>query len=124
MGPGTTASRPRPASWIIFSLTASPGRRSSREWRAFGWVTTSRRPRHDALSIFTHGVSGATVFKGVAGFGVDHHLHSASFVELSDKLPVKIEFVETPEKVDELMPRLMELSGTGMIDVLETMIVK
>jgi PII-like signaling protein len=74
--------------------------------------------------LFTHSVSGATVFKGVAGFGVDHHLHSASFVELSDKLPVKIEFVETEEKVDELLPKLMELAGTGMIDVLETTIVK
>jgi PII-like signaling protein len=74
--------------------------------------------------LFTHGVSGATVFKGVAGFGVDHHLHSASFVELSDKLPVKIEFIETQEKVDELLPKLVELAGTGMIDVLETMIVK
>jgi PII-like signaling protein len=74
--------------------------------------------------LFTHGVSGATVFKGVAGFGVDHHLHSASFVELSDKLPVKIEFIETQEKIDELLPKLIELAGTGMIDVLETLIVK
>jgi PII-like signaling protein len=74
--------------------------------------------------LFTHGVSGASVFKGVAGFGVDHHLHSASFVELSDKLPVKIEFIETQEKVDELLPALMELAGTGLIDVVETMIVK
>ncbi len=71
-----------------------------------------------------HGVSGASVFKGVSGFGVDHHLHSASFVELSDHLPVKIEFVETQEKVDELMSKLTELAGTGMIDLQETTIVK
>jgi PII-like signaling protein len=71
-----------------------------------------------------HGVSGASVFKGVAGFGVDHHLHSVSFVELSDHLPVKIEFIETKEKVDELMSKLMELAGTGMIDLQETTIVK
>jgi PII-like signaling protein len=70
------------------------------------------------------GVNGASVFKGVAGFGVDHHLHSASFVELSDRLPVKIEFIETHEKVDELMGRLTELAGTGMIDMQETIIVK
>lgn len=71
-----------------------------------------------------HGVNGASVFKGVAGFGVDHHLHSASFVELSDRLPVKIEFIETHEKVDELMGKLTELAGTGMIALQETMIVK
>ena len=74
--------------------------------------------------LLRHGVSGASVFKGVAGFGVDHHLHSASFVELSDHLPVKIEFIESHEKVDELMGRLTELAGSGMIDVQETMIVK
>jgi PII-like signaling protein len=71
-----------------------------------------------------HGVSGASVFKGVAGFGVDHHLHSASLVELSDHLPLKVEFIETQAKVDELMPKLMDLSGTGMITVEETMVVK
>jgi PII-like signaling protein len=71
-----------------------------------------------------HGVSGASVFKGVAGFGADHHLHSASFVELSDHLPVKIEFVEAKEKVDELLGKLTELAGTGMIEIQETMIVK
>ena len=74
--------------------------------------------------LLRHGVSGASVFKGVAGFGVDHHLHSVSFVELSDHLPVKIEFVEAHEKVEELMSRLTELAGSGMIDVQETMIVK
>ena len=71
-----------------------------------------------------HGVSGASVFKGVAGFGADHHVHSASLVEMSDHLPVKVEFVDTPEKVDELMAKLMELAGTGMIEMQETMVVK
>jgi PII-like signaling protein len=71
-----------------------------------------------------HGVSGASVFKGVAGFGADHHVHSASLVELSDHLPVKVEFVETQAKVDELMSKLIELSGTGMIEVQETLVVK
>jgi hypothetical protein len=71
-----------------------------------------------------HGVSGASVFKGVAGFGVDHHIHSTSFVELSDHLPVKVEFIETREKVDELLGKLTELAGTGMIEIQETVVVK
>jgi PII-like signaling protein len=70
------------------------------------------------------GVSGASVFKGVAGFGVDHHVHSVSFVELSDHLPVKVEFIETKEKVDELLGKLTELAGTGMIEIQETTVVK
>lgn len=74
--------------------------------------------------LFYRGVAGATVLKGIAGFGAHHHMHTVSTVELSDKLPVKVEFIETPEKVDELMGKLQELAGSGMIEVQETTIVK
>lgn len=74
--------------------------------------------------LFYRGVSGATVLKGVAGFGADHHMHTASSVEISDRLPVKVEFIESREKVDELMGKLQELAGTGMIEVQETTVVK
>jgi PII-like signaling protein len=74
--------------------------------------------------LFYRGVAGATVLKGVAGFGADHHLHTSSLVELSDRLPVKVEFIETKEKVDELLGKLSELAGTGMIEIQETMIAK
>ena len=74
--------------------------------------------------LFFHGVSGATVLKGVAGFGADHHIHSSSVVEISNHLPLKVEFIETPEKVEQLMDKLKELTGTGLIEIQETMVVK
>jgi PII-like signaling protein len=74
--------------------------------------------------LFYRGVSGATVLKGVAGFGADHHIHSSSFVEISDQLPLKIEFIESREKVDELLGKLGEMVGTGMIEVQETTVAK
>src|SRR5271156_3817272 len=74
--------------------------------------------------LFFRGCSGATVLKGVAGFGADHHIHSASLVEISDHLPLKIEFIETREKVEELLGRLEELAGTGMIELQETTVAK
>jgi PII-like signaling protein len=74
--------------------------------------------------LFFHGISGATVLKGVAGFGADHHLHSAGTVEISEKLPVKIEFIESEEKVGELLPRLREMAGSGMIELQETTVIK
>ncbi len=74
--------------------------------------------------LFYRGVSGATVLKGVAGFGADHHIHSASFVEISDHLPLKIEFIESREKVDELLGKLKKMAGTGMIEVQETTVAK
>jgi PII-like signaling protein len=74
--------------------------------------------------LFHRGVAGATVLKGVAGFGADHHLHSASSVEISDHLPLKIEFIETREKVDELIGKLGEMVGSGMIELQETTVAK
>lgn len=74
--------------------------------------------------LFYRGVAGATVLKGVAGFGADHHIHTSRTVEISDRLPLKIEFIETREKVNELMGKLEEMCGTGMIEVQETTIAK
>jgi PII-like signaling protein len=74
--------------------------------------------------LFYRGVSGATVTKGIAGFGADHHMHSAHLVEISDKLPLKIEFIESREKVDSLLSRLEELAGTGLIEMQETTVAK
>ena len=74
--------------------------------------------------LFYRGVAGATVVKGIAGFGADRHMHSASIVEISDHMPLKIEFIETPEKVNEILGKLEELAGTGMIEVQETNIAK
>ena len=70
--------------------------------------------------LFYRGESGATVVKDIAGFGADHHMHSASLVEISDHLPLKIEFIESQEKVSEIIGRLEELAGSGMIEVQET----
>ena len=74
--------------------------------------------------LFYRGVSGATVLKGIAGFGADHHMHSAHLVEVSDHLPLKIEFIETREKVDALLGKLEEMAGSGLIEVQETMVAK
>ena len=74
--------------------------------------------------LFYRGVAGATVLKGVAGFGADHHMHSSSTVEISDHLPLKIEFIESREKVEELIGKLEEMCGSGLIEVQETTVAK
>jgi len=74
--------------------------------------------------LFFRGVAGATVLKGIAGFGADHHLHSSSIVEISVRLPIKIEFIETREKVDAILGKLEELAGTGLIEMQETTVAK
>jgi PII-like signaling protein len=74
--------------------------------------------------LFYRGIAGASVMKGVAGFGADHHLHSTRFEALSADLPVKIEFIESTEKVEEVLPKLHELAGTGLIEIQDTTVVK
>jgi len=74
--------------------------------------------------LFYHGVSGATVTKGVAGFGADHHLHTARILEMSENLPIKIEFVEEPAKLDELLPKLLQMVGEGLVEIQDTTILK
>ena len=74
--------------------------------------------------LFYRGVSGANVVRGIAGFGADHHMHTARIESLSADLPVTIEFVESPEKVEELLPKLQEMAGAGLIEVQDTAVVK
>ncbi len=74
--------------------------------------------------LFYRGVSGATVTRGIAGFGADHHLHTTRILRLTENLPVKIEFTETPEKVEELLPKLYDMTGAGLIEIQDTTIVK
>jgi PII-like signaling protein len=51
-------------------------------------------------------------------------MHSTNLVEISDRLPVKIEFIEAREKVDAILGKLEELAGTGLIEMQETMVAK
>jgi len=74
--------------------------------------------------LFYHKVSGANVVRGMAGFGADHHMHSVRILRLTENLPIKIEFIESPEKVEELLPKLHEMAGTGLIEVQDTTVVK
>jgi uncharacterized protein len=73
--------------------------------------------------LFHSGICGATVVKGVAGFGTRHRLHSAHILEISDHLPIKIEFIESREKVDAVLPELEKRTGSGLIEIQETTIV-
>jgi PII-like signaling protein len=70
--------------------------------------------------LFYKGISGATVTRGIAGFGADHKLHSSRLLELADRMPIRVEFVESPEKVEALLPKLAEIAHSAVIDVQDT----
>ena len=73
--------------------------------------------------LFHSGIAGATVIKGVAGFGAAHRLHSAHILEISDNLTIRIEFIESREKVDEVLGELERRAGSGLIEIQETTVI-
>lgn len=73
--------------------------------------------------LFYRGVSGATVTKGVAGFGSHHHMHTARILEISENLPIKIEFVEEAAKLDAILPKLVEMVSPGLVELQDTTVV-
>jgi uncharacterized protein len=90
--------------------------------------TTSR---HDFLyhEIFTflreRGVAGATLIRPAAGFGSHHRMHSVEGeLEEKEHLPVRIEFIESTDAADALLPSLCELVTDGLIEAQETTVIK
>src|SRR5205823_5950800 len=81
---------------------------------------------HDSIMTFLmhRGISGATATRAFAGFGSHQTLHTPKIEVLAEHLPIRIEFIETPEKVDELLPTLYDMVSDGLIEVQDTTIVK
>lgn len=65
------------------------------------------------------GFAGATVVHGVAGFGANSVIHTASLIELSADLPVVIEVVDDQAHVDRLLPILDEMITGGALVTVE-----
>jgi PII-like signaling protein len=87
--------------------------------------------RHDflyneiVLFLQKHRVAGATLIRPEAGFGSHHRMHSThGGVAGREHLPVRIEFVESKEAAERLLPALCDLITDGLIEVQDTTIVK
>jgi hypothetical protein len=75
------------------------------------------QPLHVALleRLRREGFSGATVTRGVAGFGAHSLIHTANILRLSQDLPVIVEIVDTEEQVERLRPILDEMVAEGLV---------
>lgn len=60
-------------------------------------------------------IAGATVIRGVYGYGAHHTIHTAKLLELSDNLPLIIEIVDMQENIDKMMSFLDTLSGKAVV---------
>ncbi|GAB4275348.1 MAG: DUF190 domain-containing protein [Coriobacteriia bacterium] len=86
------------------------------------YVGESDRYGHKALYeaivelLRREGCAGATVFKGIMGFGGASRIHTANILRLSEDLPVAIVFADTAERVDAVLPKIDEMiTGGGLV---------
>src|SRR5882724_5547778 len=83
-------------------------------------------PLYEAILMFLlhKGVAGATASRCMAGFGAHHIMHTPNVEALAEHLPIRVEFVESAAKVDELLPTLYDMVADGLIEMQDTTVVK
>jgi CBS domain-containing protein len=88
------------------------------------------RGRHEPLwetildLLRTEGAAGATMLRGHAGFGAHSTLHLARIADLAPDLPVVVEWIDGPERIERILPRVCQLVETGTITIEDVDIVK
>ena len=60
-------------------------------------------------------LAGATVLRGIMGFGAQSHLHSAHLLTLSQDMPMIIECVDTRENIDRVLPIIEKMVSDGLV---------
>ena len=68
-------------------------------------------------------LAGATVLRGLEGFGADSRMHTAKILRLSEDLPIVIEMVDKPERIQSFLPELDEMVEEGMITLEKVQII-
>ena len=64
-----------------------------------------------------HGLAGATVLRGIEGFGAHSRLHTAKVLRLSAELPIVVEIVDTKEKIESFLPAIDAAIDEGLATV-------
>ena len=72
----------------------------------------------------TEGIAGATVIRGVAGFGAHSHIHTASILRLSEDLPLCIQVVDKPDKIAHAIDLIAPMVTEGLVTVGDIRVIK
>lgn len=70
------------------------------------------------------GLAGASVFRGVEGYGASNHIHTTRILSLSDDLPIAIVIVDTDEAIQRFVPELDELITEGLVILDDVEVIK
>lgn len=84
------------------------------------------RPLYEAIveMLRKEGFAGATVLRGICGFGAHRVFHTHKLLDLSADLPLVIEVVDSQERIDAVMPRIDEMMEGGMITLEKATVIK
>jgi len=69
-------------------------------------------------------LAGASVFRGIVGYGAGSRIHTASILDLSSDLPIIVEIVDSEEYINKLLPYLDEMVQEGMVTIDDVEVVK
>ncbi len=69
-------------------------------------------------------LAGATVFRGIMGYGATSRIHSIKLLRLSEDLPVMIEIVDTEDNINKILPFLDETVTEGLITIEKVTVIK
>jgi uncharacterized protein len=75
------------------------------------------RPLYQAIvrRLREEGLAGATVIRGIEGFGAHSHLHTARILRLSEDLPLLIEVVDSEDRIQQVLPIIEEMIPEGLV---------
>ena len=75
------------------------------------------RPLYEAIVSRAReaGLAGATVLRGLMGFGAKSRIHTAKVLRLSEDLPIVVEIVDASERIDAFLPKLEPLLGGCLV---------
>ena len=65
----------------------------------------------------TRGLAGATVLRGVSGFGANSRVRTSKILMLSQDLPLVVEIVDAPDKIDDFLPWIDSAIGEGLVTI-------
>lgn len=70
------------------------------------------------------GMAGATVLRGILGFGANSRIHTSKILRLSEDLPVVVEIVDTEQQINAFLPALDSLIGEGLVTLERAQVIK
>jgi len=69
-------------------------------------------------------IAGATVLRGIMGYGASTRIHTASILDISSDLPIIIEIVDKEEKINKVLPKIEPLIKNGLITQEKVKVIK